>query len=78
MPWEVLLSILIVIGGCGCPNSFNDVLMGTTILALLKIPIVSASTAEDKTLRIVLHSVWMGPLGVGSGVFVLGGVRSLR
>ena len=78
MPWEVLLSVLIVVGGCGCPNSFNIVLIGTAILALWKTPIVSASAAEDMTLRIVLHSVWMGPLGFESGVFVLGGIQSLR
>ena len=78
IPMDVILSVLIVIRGCGCPNSFNVVLIGTAILALWKTPIVSASAAEDMTLRIVLHSVWMGPLGFGSGVFVLGGIRSLR
>ena len=37
---------------------------GRTLIAvfpLLKVPHVSTSSAEDTTLRIVLHSVWIGP-----------------
>ena len=38
--------------------------------SIVKIPIASASTAEDITLRTVRHYVSMGPLGVGLGVGV--------
>ena len=34
MPWEVLLSVLILVGGCGWPNSSRAVRMGTAVLAL--------------------------------------------
>ena len=57
MPYEGLLSILIVVGGCGCPNLFNVFLIGTAVLALRKTPIVSASATEDMTFIMVLHFV---------------------
>ena len=78
MPWEVLLSVLMVVGGCGWPNSSRAVRMGTAVLALWKIPIVSASAAEDMTFLTVLHSVCSGPLGAGVGVWLFFGIRLLR
>ena len=34
IPREVLLSVLIVVGGCGYPNSFKVDLIGTDVFAL--------------------------------------------
>ena len=48
------------VAGCLCSNAIRA---GQTIIyvfILLKVPHVSASAAEDKTLRIALHSVWIG------------------
>ena len=78
MPWDVLLSVRMVVGGCWWPNSVNVVLIGTAVLALRKIPIVLASAAEDMTRLTVLHSVWTGPLGFGFGFLVACEILSLR
>ena len=78
MPWAVLLSVLMMVGGCGWPSSSKAVLMGTAVLLLCYIPMDSASAADDMTLRMVLHSVWMGPLGVGFGVVLVKVILSLR
>ena len=78
IPKLVLLSVRIVVGGWICPNSSKVLRMGTAVLALWKIPIVSASAAEDMTFLMVLHSVWSGPFCVGFGVAVLLGSLSLR
>ena len=74
----MLLSVRMVVGGWGWPNSVNVVLIGTAVLAFRKIPIVSASAAEDMTRRTVLQSVWTGPLGVGFGFLFAGEILSLR
>ena len=67
IPWEVLLSVCIVVGGCEWTNYINVVLMGTATLILWYIHIVSASAAEDIIFLTVQHSVSIGPLGFGAG-----------
>ena len=67
IPLDVLLSVLIVAGGCKLPNSVRAVLIRTATLAFCKISIVSTSTPRDITLRTLRHSVRIGPLGVGCG-----------
>ena len=46
MPYKVLLSVPIVVGGWGFPIFVNIVRIGTAVLTLWKIPIVLASTEE--------------------------------
>ena len=74
----MLLSVRMVVGGCWWPNSVNAVLIGTAVLAFRKIPMVSASAAEDMTRLTVLHSVLRGPFGVGLGFLVACEILSLR
>ena len=78
IPWEVLLSVLIVVGGCGCPISIKVVRFGTAALLLWYMPTVSASAAEDITLRMVLHSGRIGLFGVGVGLVKCAGTLPLR
>ena len=59
-------------------SQFFQLRMGTTVLALWNMPIVSASAAQDITLQMVLHSVCIGPFGFGCGVFVSLGILLLR
>ena len=52
--------------------------MPIEIFTLLKFSHVSASAAEDTTLRIVLNSVWIGPFILGVGFNGRGDGQSLR
>ena len=53
MPWDVALSVLIGVGGCGWTISMSAVRMGTSCLPLRNIAPVSASAAEAMTVRML-------------------------
>ena len=61
----VVLSNYIGVGGCGCPISCNQVLIGTSSWPLIYVAQISASAADPITLLIIFHKVWMGPLRGG-------------
>ena len=67
MPSHVLLSVLNVAAGWLWPSSSAVIRIGMADLPLLNTVIVSASAADVMTLRSVLHSVRMAPLGRGDG-----------
>ena len=77
-PSVVKLSILRDVTGCLWSNTVEAGRMLIAVLPLLKVPHVSASAAEDKTLRIVLHSVCIGPFLSGLGFIGLGQGQLLR
>ena len=64
MPWEVALSVLIGVGGCGWTISIRVVPMGTAFWSLRKIKTVSDSAADAMRVRMVWHLVRIGPFGV--------------
>ena len=78
MLWEVVSSVLIVVGDCGWPISIRVVRMGTACWPLRKIAPVSASSADDMTVQMVWHLVRIGPFGVGVGRMGGGGGVLLR
>ena len=62
-PSAVLLSILIGVADCGCPNSSNVILIGTASFAFLYNPPHSASAADCMTdLIIFANNVNIAPL----------------
>ena len=67
----VELSVLIGVSVFGClwPNYWSVVRMGTPSLALMKIPPYSASSAEDRTIFMILQRTYIGPLRGGSLFF---------
>ena len=78
MLWEVALSVLIEVGGCGWVISFRVVRMGTACWPLSKIAPVSASAADAMTVRMVWHLVRICPFEVGVGRMGGWGVVLLR
>jgi len=70
---EVLLSVLIGVGGWGCPIAIRSARMATAFWLFLNIPPVSASAAEETTFRSALHSTVRAPLrGGGFGFAAVG------
>ena len=63
----VELSVFMVVAGCLWSSEIKDGWMTIFVFMLLKVPHVLDSDDEDTTLRIVLHSVWMGPFLLGVG-----------
>ena len=63
-----------MIAGCGCPILASVILSITPSFALWKSPPASVSVADDITLRMILLTVCIVPLGVG--VAMRGLVRS--
>ena len=61
----VVLSVMIVVGGCGCPRDIKMCQMGIAIWALWKTPAISASAEDVTACRRVRHSMRMGPDGLG-------------
>ena len=64
-PNAVVLSTLMVVGVWEYPISLSVVCIGKSPFALRKVVPISASVAEDMTLFIRWHRVWMDPLLVG-------------
>ena len=77
-PYVVEFSGLRGVAGCLWSNVIKYYYMLIDFLPLLKVPRVSDSAAEYITLRIVLHSVCMGPFLSGLGSIGLGEGQSLR
>ena len=67
IPWDVELSVLVFVGGCGCPISVDLVIIRTDTCKLCNMVPVSASAAEYITVWMVFHSVSICPLGVKFG-----------
>ena len=55
------LSVLRGVAGCLWSSEIKAGWMTIFVFMLLKVPHVLDSDDEDTTLRIVLHSVWIGP-----------------
>ena len=64
-PSVVELSILRGVAGCLWSNAIKAGRITIDVFLLLKVPHISASSAEDTTLRIVLHSVCICPFLLG-------------
>ena len=73
-----LLSVLIGVGSCRCPNSSKDMRIMTEYCALLYKPPVSYSAADATTLQIFLHTFIIEPLHSGMGLAGNGGGLELR
>ena len=74
----VELSVLIGVGGCGCPRAIKHRRMKITNCALWNKPTVSALAADATILRNILQSVCNGPLWAGLGIPEKGGGLELR
>jgi hypothetical protein len=59
---EVVLSVSIGVGGCGCPNSSNVVQSTAPSLAFIKTAPIYASAAEDITCLRTLLMIKIAPL----------------
>ena len=59
---------LIGVGGCGCPRDSKACRIGRAICAFMSVPAVSASAAEEKTCRRVLHVTKIGAFRGGGTV----------
>ena len=60
-PTDVVLSTCMGVGGWRCPSSLRVVRIGETYLAFRKVAPILASTAEDMTVLMIWHMVWMAP-----------------
>ena len=72
------MSVFRGVAGCLWSNVINSGHILIYVFPLLKVPHVSASSAEDTTLRIVLHFVFMGTFLSGLDFIGLGEVQSHR
>ena len=61
----MVLSTCMGLGGWGCPSSSRVVRIGKASLAFRKVAPISASAAEDMTVLMIWHRMWMAPLLVG-------------
>ena len=57
----VVLSVLVAVAGCGCPNSLIIYCRGMDVWALWKIPAISASQEDATPWRNVLHLISNAP-----------------
>ena len=64
-PADVVLSACMGVGVWGCPNSSRVVRIGKASLSFRKVALISASAAEDMTVLMIWHMVWMAPLLMG-------------
>ena len=62
IPCAALLSVIISVAGCGCPNSSRVCLIGTAYFAFMKTAAISASAADDTTFFIILATTCIAPL----------------
>ena len=62
MPLAVLLSVLIGVGGCGCPSSAHVTRSGSSSRAFMYSAAISASAADDTTIFIIFAMIDIGPL----------------
>ena len=62
MPSAVLLSVLIGVAGCGCPNSSHVIRSGSISRAFMNIAPTSDSAANDITDLIIFAMTDMDPL----------------
>ena len=70
-PSAVLLYVLMGVGPWGWPISMATMQMGSVCFPLWCTVPTSASAAEDMTFLKVTHSVRMGPLGFGVGIWLV-------
>ena len=66
-PYVVDFSVLSSVAGCLCYNVIRAGCMPISGFPLFKAPHVSASTDDYIVLKIVLHSVCIGPFHLGGG-----------
>ena len=59
-------------------NAIKDGHLKIAVFPLFKVPHVSSSVAEDTTLRIFFHSMWIGPFLLRLGFIGFGDGQSLR
>ena len=78
IPSVVELSVLMGVTSCLWSNAIKAGRMPIAVFPLLKVPHVSASAAEDTTLRIVLHYMCIGPFLSGLCFIGLGEGQLLR
>ena len=64
MPSAVLLSVLIGVAGCGCPNSLQVICSGSISCAFMNSAPISDSAADDITDFIIFAMMDMVPLMV--------------
>ena len=64
-PTAVVLSTCMEVGGWGFPSYSRVVRIGKAYLAFRKVAPISASAAEDITILMIWHRVWMVLLLVG-------------
>ena len=62
MPLAVLLSVLIGVAGCGCPNSLHVIRRGSISRAFINSVPTSDSAADDITDFIIFAMIDMDPL----------------
>ena len=61
-----VLSIWILVGGCGCPILISQVCTGTESWALVYVKPILASASDPMTFPVILQMLWMDPLFGGS------------
>ena len=69
-PVAVELSVCISVGGCGCPIYVSMFLRWTASFVLMKIPLSSASSADDLTDFMICALLRMAPLFGGMSALV--------
>ena len=62
---ELSVDMRVPLAGCGWSSSDSAVTMGTSFWTPMKMPPVSASSAEETTFCRVLQMTWMAPLSRG-------------
>ena len=76
--FEDEFSVLRRLAGCSFPRANQEVCILNPSLVLCNIPVVSYSSAEFTTFRIVLHVIRIGPLQLGVGLLGLSRKNLLR
>ena len=64
-PTDVVLSTCMGVGGWICLSSSSVVRIGMASLDFRKVALISASAAEDMTVLMRWHRVWMDPFLAG-------------
>ena len=68
IPFAVVLSVCIGVGGCGCPISSSRLRCGTACFAFMNKPAISASAADDSTAFMTEETLSTAPLLSGLSV----------
>ena len=65
----VAFSVCIGVRGCGCPSSISVCRMAAAVFALMNRAHISASAADDMTVRIIWEMLSTAPLMMGISSF---------